>query len=166
MASRKVPDRIAVFTFDPGGTTGVAWGVMKPEQTLNETLNGAELASCDITGDYKQQAGKLYDLWTGLVYNWNVEREISLDDTYCVSEGFSLSRIGSRDKVGLYPVWIAAMFEGLVWNEGVRVEYQEPSTKGRSTSARMKRWGIWERGVSEHRKDAMRHLAYKVNKLI
>jgi hypothetical protein len=163
---KTIPDQLAVMAFDPGGTTGVAWGVMKVEPTLNETLNGAELGSCDITGDYRQQAGKLADLWSGLVYNWNIERQISLENIHCVSEGFSLHKIGSREKVGLYPVWIAAMFEGFVWRLGVRVMYQEPSTKSRSTSARMKRWGCWQRGVSEHRKDAMRHLAYRVNKLI
>lgn len=164
--SKKVPDRIAVMAFDPGGTTGVAWGAMKVRDTLAATLKGAFLASCDITGDYQQQAGKLQDLWTGLSYAWTVEEELPADDVHLVSEGFSLSKIGSREKVGLYPVWIAAMVEGLVWPSGTRVAYQEPSTKSRSTTARMKRWGCWEVGVSQHRKDAMKHLAYRVNQLI
>lgn len=161
-----VPDRLAIMTFDPGGTTGVAWGVMDVEGTLAETLQGAELASCDITGNHQQQANKLHDLWTTLHYGWLVERQIPDDNIHLVSEGFSLSKIGSREKVGLYPIWIAAMFEGLVWVSGARIVYQEPSTKRRSTTARMKRWGCWERGASEHRKDAMRHLAYRVNQLI
>lgn len=163
---KTLPDRIAVMAFDPGGTTGVAWGVMKVEDTLAATLGGAELASADITGEYQQQATKLYDLWTGFKFHWIVELQVPSDCVHLVSEGFSLSKFGSREKVGLYPVWISAMLEGLVWEDGDRVHYQEPSTKSRSTSARMKRWGCWERGVSDHRKDAMRHLAYRVNQLI
>jgi hypothetical protein len=166
MMSKKVPSRIAVMTFDPGGTTGVAWGAMKVRDTLAATLQGAFLASCDITGEYQQQADKLHELWTGLSYAWTVEEELAADDVHLVSEGFSLHKIGSREKVGLYPVWISAMFEGMLWQSGTRVVYQEPSTKSRSTTERMKRWGCWERGVSQHRKDAMKHLAYFVNGLI
>lgn len=166
MASKASPDRLAVMAFDPGGTTGVAWGVMQVRDTLAATLQGAELASCDLTGEYQQQATKLLDLWNTLVFGWNVEREIPLDCIHLVSEGFSLRKFGSSDKKGLYPVWISAMFEGLVWESGVRMRYQEPATKSRSTSARMKRWECWEVGVSDHRKDAMRHLAFRVNKLI
>jgi hypothetical protein len=163
---KTVPDRLAVMAFDPGGTTGVAWGKMDVQPTLAETLQGAELFSCDLTGDYQEQALKLARLWSNMNFQWTVEQELSAASVHLVSEGFSLHKIGSREKVGLYPVWISAMFEGLVYQSGARVVYQEPSTKSRSTSARMKRWGCWERGVSDHRKDAMRHLAYRVNKLI
>lgn len=166
MSTKAAPDRLAVMAFDPGGTTGVAWGVMQVRDTLAATLQGAELASCDLTGEYQQQARKLYDLWTTLNFGWTVERQIPADNVHCVSEGFILRKFGSSDKKGLYPVWISAMFEGLVDGDGVAVRYQEPATKSRSTSARMKRWGCWEVGVSDHRKDAMRHLAFRVNKLI
>lgn len=165
--AKLAPDKIAVMAIDPGGTTGVAFGQMRVRDTLGETLKGAYvLGSCDVTGDYQQQAVKLFDMWTSLSYHWTIELGIPADNVHLVSEGFSLSKFGSREKVGLYPVWIAAMLEGLAWASGVRVRYQEPATKSRSTSARMKRWGCWERGVSDHRKDAMRHLAYRVNQLI
>lgn len=151
---------------DPGGTTGVAAGTMLVKGTLAETLQGAQLVTCDVTGDYQTQAAKLYDMWTALQYGWSVEEQIPDEDIHLVSEGFSLHKIGSREKVGLYPVWIAAMLEGMLWRSGQRVVYQEPSTKSRSTTVRMKRWGVWERGASEHRKDAIKHLAYRVNQLI
>lgn len=164
--AKKVDDRIAVMAFDPGGTTGVAWGIMKVEDTLAATLQGAELASADITGEYQEQAVKMYDLWMAMVARWNVERQLRLDSIHLVSEGFTLRKFGSSAKVGLYPVWIAAMFEGLLWDTGMRVRYQEPAAQGRSTSARLKRWGAWEVGVSPHRRSAMKHLAYRVNQLI
>lgn len=166
MSSRKVADKIAVMAFDPGGTTGVAWGCMTPRQTLSETLNGAELASADITGNHHQQAEKMRELWMTMVMRWNVERQISLENVHLVSESFTLRKFGSSNKLGLYPVWILAMFEGLVWDAGFRVVQQDPSTQARSTSARLKRWGAWEVGVSPHRRSAMKHLAYRVNKLI
>lgn len=164
--AKKVDDRIAVMAFDPGGTTGVAWGIMKARTTLNETLNGAELASCDITGDHRQQAVKMYDLYMAMVARWNVERQVPLPSIHVVSENFTLRKFGSSNKQGLYPVWILAMFEGLLWDTGFRVTLQDPSTQGRSTSARLKRWGAWEVGVSPHRRSAMKHLAYRVNQLI
>jgi hypothetical protein len=166
VGSKAAPDRLAVMAFDPGGTTGVAWGIMQVRDTLAATLQGAELASADITGEYQQQATKLLDLWTTLHFGWSVERQVPADNIHCVSEGFLLRKFGSSDKRGLYPVWISAMFEGLAWDSGVRVRYQEPSTQARSTSARLKRWGAWEVGVSPHRRSAMKHLAFRVNKLI
>lgn len=161
-----VPDKLAIMAFDPGGTTGVGWATMDVKGTLAETLQGAEIASCDITGTYQQQASKLVDLWNTMYYGWTIERGIPADCVELVSEGFTLRKFGSSDKKGLYPVWISAMVEGALWKTGVRVVYQDPSTKGRTTTARMKRWGIWERGASQHRKDTMKHIAYRVNQLI
>lgn len=165
MHSKIVADRVGLFTFDPGGTTGVAWALLELRATLAETLQEGEVFSQDITGTYQEQAHKLDELLSALRYEWTVERGLSAEHLYVVSEGFSLSKIGSREKVGLYPIWISAMFEGLV--DGLdTVEYQEPSTKSRSTTARMKRWSVWPRGASEHQKDARRHLCYKLNGLL
>jgi hypothetical protein len=162
---RTIPDYIGVFAFDPGGTTGVAWSMMKVHATVAETLQAAEVFSQDVTGDHREQAVKLDELLMACEYEWTVERALSAGDIYVVSEGFSLHKIGSREKVGLYPVWVAAMFEGLVHGRH-EVVYQEPSEKKYATSARMKRWGLWRRGGSEHEKDARRHIAIRLNKII
>jgi hypothetical protein len=140
--------------------------MMKMYATVAETLQNAEVFSQDVTGTYQEQAIKLEGLLAALSYEWTVERGLSASGLHVVSEGFSLRKFGSSDKVGLYPVWIAAMFEGMLVERGIEVVYQEPSLKSYATSARMKRWGIWPRGASEHQKDARRHIAIRLNKIL
>lgn len=163
--AKVLKDHVGIFAFDPGGTTGVAWSMMKLRTTMAETLKAAEVFSQDITGEHDEQAVKLDEMFTATAMAWNVERMLPLDCIYVVSEGFTLRKIGSSAKVGLYPVWVAAMFQGMVYGRAV-VEYQEPAQKKYATNDRLKRWGLWVPGQSDHQRDARRHIAIRLNRLL
>lgn len=92
-----------------------------------------------------------------------------------VMEDFVIrGRIGTTERVGLAPVRIGALLQGMLWGQhGPLVNaansaalftpvLQSPSDAMRyATSARLKAWGLWQVG-SDHKRDAARHWALYV----
>lgn len=165
MPSIVVPDQVGVFAFDPGGTTGVGWALMDVKDTVAKTLRYADIQTVEVTGDWKEQARKLRDLWLAVSHEWK-ERGLAGQHTYLIREDFNLYKFRSSDKKGVYPIWISAMLEGLLDLTDVDIIAQQVvQAKRFATNARLKRWGVYVPG-SEHKRDAVRHIAFKLNKVI
>ena len=158
-----------VMTIDPGGTTGVAFGVLDLSldslTTVKEILEDARVWTDEVEGSYEEQAMVLFDLLLAWVHNEG------LASYEVVIEGFAL-RTQNAD---LSPVEVTAGLVTLFAREGVRdlVSYQDPgNAKQMVTLKRLSTFGLegFRRGlagrVSDHRTDALRHLALRVMRLV
>lgn len=166
---------LGVMAVDPGGTTGVAWGVFPTEHAVDTRCELArDLGSGEVTGDYQYQAARIVEHW----------REFS---AWCEGQGVGARlvvedfvlrvRSASSDRAQLMPVRVAACIEGILiestlgcamplgrvgWEAMLAVYddvvYQTAAAaKGYATDARLRRWGFWVRG-SRHCRDAWRHV--------
>lgn len=172
MSQNAVPT-YGVFVLDPGGSSGLAWGRVRDEGTVAERLAAREWAGSDtlVDPDWMTQARVISRQWA----NFRAACHRAGLPAYFVCEDFILTHLGSSERTGLYPVWIAAAVVG--YRNGMADAYelggfgpaapvdtvwQQPSqAKTYATDDRLKRWGLWVKG-REHERDAWRHFAYFV----
>lgn len=163
-----VPDWVAVAAVDPGGVTGVARGVFPVGSagSIAEALAGAtQLESWEEEGSVVDQAASIADEladWFG----WMNMNGIAIPNLKFVIESFALR----QRHADLSPIEIRhqliARWDVMGWNGRVAAESQTPAdAKSYATNARLRRWGGWVVG-SPHRRDAMRHLLLKVNRIM
>lgn len=180
MPARSIPDIFAVYAFDPGTTTGVARGIFLPRDTLASTLaTGVQAGweTWETKGPIGSQAMEIALEFTDWEFECHVERGIALQDIHLVSEDFQLrpskARGAGSDPRMLDPVRVIAGVETLMWSRTLgsdkpvrEIERQMPGlAKGRFNSDRLRRVGGWVVG-SEHRRDANKHLCYRVNQVL
>lgn len=160
---------------DPGGVSGVAQGLFLPQRTLARTLGRAVgkgvVGAWTVEGSYQEQALAIVSSWERLLFHWTVELSQPSGSAYLVVESFKVRRMD----VQLSPVEVRAGIETLLY---VRGSYDGCGTGGReqspsdamgfATNARLRDWGLYPfgRGRGDHKRDALRHLALKVNRLI
>lgn len=161
------------FVLDPGGSSGLAWAVLRDEGTIAERLLSREKAGTDTISDpsWMAQAREISRRW--IDFRAACHRQGIA--AYFVCEDFILTRLKSSDRVGLYPIWVAAAVVGYrngladAYELGgfgpaapIEVFWQSPSqAKTYATDDRLRRWDLWIKG-REHERDACRHLAYFV----
>jgi hypothetical protein len=166
----------AVLALDPGGTTGVAAGYFKLRPTRRETLETmVNLKSGEVKGDWLEQARRLAKIMSMFVFTANVENEIPLPNIHIVLEDFVLRRRESGGATGnLTSCWVAAGAVAIFHTVGMddevggvhAVEWQQAGqAKSLASNDRLKSYGLWIVG-SEHKRDAVRHLVLKADKLI
>jgi len=159
-----------VFALDPGGSSAMAWGRVRDEGSIAERIAARERwGSITISDpDWMKQAREISQRWA----DFRTDCHRAGLPAYFVCEDFILTRFGSSDRTGLYPVWVAAAVVGYrngmadAYESGgfgpaapIEVIWQSPSTaKTYATDERLKRWGIWIVG-KEHERDAWRHFA-------
>lgn len=151
--------RFGVFALDPGGSSGLAWGVVQEAGSVAERIAAMESAGTATVSDpdWLEQAKQIAARWRTFRDDCQAQGILA----YYVCEDFILTHLGSSDRTGLYPVWIGAATVGILSGSGepVDVWWQQPSVaKTYATDERLKRWGLWVRG-KEHERDACRHLA-------
>lgn len=154
--------RHAVFAVDPGGTSGIAAGYVDLKSTLKETLLGIERRKAvEIEGAWKVQAHQIAEAMEKFQFGANVETGLSLDRIHFVFEDFVLRMPATT--TNLTSIWVAAAAVILF---GRDVTWQTASdAKSKATNERLKLWGLWEVG-SEHKRDAWRHFALYVDRLM
>lgn len=167
---------VGIMAFDPGGTTGVAWGVYDlDEPGIVERLDsGVMVGEGQLTGGEPYQAAMMYEKWRGF-------------QGYCAEKGWPSTVIvedfilrpgkATADREGLSPIRLTALFEGILIAGSVGtymaeeedwalvataampvVVKQSPAqAKGFATKERLKRWGQWRVGM-QHARDARRHV--------
>lgn len=182
MDSVLLPDWVGLFAVDPGGKTGCAEGLfeLRRAKTVGERFaQGSELRSWEVHGDELEQGVQLateFEAFRRTCWASGVRRvELVIEDFNLRPTG-----IGSTARAGLAPVRVTSTMLGvrigkaLQWETttgrvsvgtDVPVVYQQPSEiKGFATNARLKKWGVYVVG-SDHRRDAVRHLAVRLAKL-
>lgn len=183
MKVRKVPEGLhAVLAVDPGNTTGVAAAYFDFKWTLIETLQGKQAAkSVEVDGDWLKQGYLIAEMMWRFLYRANVENGIPIPRIHFVFEDFVLRRRESGGATGnLTSCWVAAsavtafklvcvreargpllksiLAEDIKWT-------QASQAKGFATNDRLKIWKMYEVG-SEHKRDAWRHVALRVNEIL
>lgn len=165
-----VPEGVHAFFFvDPGGTSGVAAAHIELGPTLKSTFEQGVIMkkTVEVEGPWLVQANVLGEMIERFIYVAQAEKGIPSDRIHIGFENYT-RRPGSKDN-NLEPVYVIAGTQGLLWAKGWKtIDFilQEPSeAKGFARNERLKLWGLWEVG-SEHKRDAMRHLAYRVNRVL
>jgi hypothetical protein len=156
---------LAIIGVDPGTTTGVALvvverprmvaGVATPKSVW-KALSVADVESYDVTGAPALQGWEImttYREWRE-PYRYNA----------IVFEDFMLTPgHGSDTRSLLDPVRVTWACEALCRTRaGLRwatIIMQPPSAKQFANNDRLRRHGLWVKGSSEHRRDAIRHVA-------
>lgn len=180
-----VPDVFGVMSVDPGGKTGCAVGVFRPQATVAATLRRArrkgaiKVAECSNM-DPVQSAWELSHTWREFKYLCNVDYGIPLGWIWLVIEDFH-TRTVLADLAPVKVTWglrtIQRIPLGLEagevreWHDDVPEDgliYQEASdAKKYATSARLRSWKLFDLGRgSEHKRDALRHLALRVSRVM
>lgn len=153
----------AVFAVDPGGVTGCAHGLFEARPTVRECLqDGGEVAAFEVEGDSIVQSHEIRDVFL----DWSHGLTRDGFEVHLVFESFNLR----TQHADLSPVEVIAGVRTLLHGtkRRFRVSFQSPGdAKGFATSARLRDWSLFAYGRgSEHKRDALRHLALKVNKLL
>lgn len=183
-----VPDAFALCVFDPGRATGVAQGAFRSQATEAATLRRAlvkrAVRMAVVDGVCWEQGHQLAKIWRDFRFRMVVEWGIAEPYVFLVVEDFNLRQMA----VDLAPVEVfAALRTAQVskvsagWTddvpEGRLVRPSASEAKTHATDARMREWGLWElacvadrRGgrklLGDHARDASRHLALGVNKVL
>jgi hypothetical protein len=165
---------IAIMAMDPGRTTGMARGLFGPgmEAGVADAFdNVVDFETWDVTGPCVLQAWEIaheFHEWASglLADGW------SADEIALVYEDFQLR----TQNVDLSPVMVWSGVDALLvpgrsgragtldgYALGCDVTPQQPADIKRvCTGARLREWGCWERGISEHRRDATRHVCLRL----
>lgn len=160
--------KIAIFSVDPGTTSGVARGIVRTAKghTAWDCLKVSEIESWEVEGSPPEQAWEImgeYEDWSKEVQSsWKPGARIELVLT-CESFQIRVGKGASSRKDLLDPVRVASGMEALSYNRAgecwAPIIYQSPSSaKTYATNERLRRADIWVKG-SDHRRDAVRHLS-------
>lgn len=169
MATDKSKTRIGVFAIDPGGTTGVAWGVFSWKGTVGKTVAEGQLMGSDQVGidhevEHAHEVLAHYERFCALCHRAGVKRIVLIIEDFVLRP-----QVATKGREMLSPVRITAILEGIAWGRyGAKLDYvlQGPSeAKGFATNDRLKRWGVQTHGGGRHAKDAWRHIAVYLAKL-
>lgn len=186
-SSSRIPERFAIMAVDPGETTGVARAFLNASRAgssmsslmkraiRKDALRVEQVRPALMPGHPKaasaSQASQLYRTWERFQFKANVELAIPYGAIWLVIEDFQLRQRSAE----LWPVEVTHALLGLLtgrdgtWAGCVRtdcIEFQQPSTAMTyATNDRLKRWGLWTRGM-EHGRDATRHLALAASRIL
>jgi len=163
-----VPEGVhAILAIDPGGTTGVAGGYYELKRSIRKTLTeGCRMhKTSEVGGHWLDQAEELATIVNRFRYTAHVEQQLPSAHVHLVWENYT-RRPAATDN-DLHAVYVtAAACAQLAREVYVGITWQEPSeAKGYATNERLHNWGLWVRG-SEHMRDANRHLARKLDRLL
>jgi hypothetical protein len=167
----------AVFAVDPGGNTGLAWGVFHKEaETVKEAIEGRFCTGqLTISGYDANQVTEICRIWRRLYKEWVYSLGIDPRDCHMVIEDFVL---GPKTPSGKDPLRAINIGQGVkYYRMGSAHEHERwncgpvpPTvcwfqTPGQASSfakkERLVDWGVWIRG-KQHERSAWRHVALRV----
>lgn len=168
-----------LFVVDPGGHTGIAWGIINPKArtSIDAIANRLFSGSETIEGDTFEQAVAIYRLWTKWKRECVHQHFIKPDLVELIFEDFTL-RGGQMPagKVPIEPARITCAFEGYrmamrdSWHKGLRhytpiIFQQAGDGKRYQTRERLTAAGAWIRG-REHERTAFAHMILRANNIL
>lgn len=160
--------RLGIFTIDPGGHTGMSWGIYNMNAGLVKTAmrTRTHSASTTIVGDELEQLDLTlmhYDLFMDVCADEGVPCELVIED-------FSLLP-GSHTpgKEGISPVRHAWVFVGYLWSRAdfdQQIIWQLPGVGMRyNTRQMLENWHCWIVG-KEHERAAFAHAGARLQKIL
>lgn len=168
-----LPSSVALFAIDPGGTTGCAAGVFDLRRlTVAKVLGRAQakgnFKTWNVTGDNVKQNWEIARAVTDYYYQMHVERAlIVFSSFYVVTEDFNLRQMSAD----LSPVERNSGIETLLapafkdrWSD-VWSKQSASEAKGFCNDKMLDRWGLL-RGKTPHERDATRHIARRLDRLL
>lgn len=170
---------VGIFAVDPGGSTGLAWGVFDPHAEIGESLRGRMKAgSATVTGDIRPQIRAISTRWQDFYRECVQVGQMPHTQVWYVCENFLYHG-------GSYAGDSAMISTALIWGvEGYRLGRADQWSTGRgrrqvsvpdvvlqtagdaqafANDARLRDWGLWIRG-KEHERSAWRHVAMFLKK--
>lgn len=182
MGGKIVPDRFAIMTLDPGGTSAVATGLFRTDRgddmlrsVFERAVKKRQIRSWEVRGDSELQAWAICEQWSNFKFRCNVEYFIPEKDIHFVIEDFALrelnAQLNSVEVIAGIKTLLVKKLQPKTANDNLvrwplgRPEYQQPSTAKRVKNDRLRDLGIWVVG-SEHERDARRHLVAKVSEIL
>jgi hypothetical protein len=171
-------ETIGAMVVDPGGTTGLLWGVFKleGENTYAMVRDGIhkrmEVRYRDMD-DWRENeisaAEHIAQQWLELTFYWTVECGIPKEHQFLVIEDFILDPVNSarftKDRSMLSPVRITCHIQGMLYQYDPQYVFQMPSMAQQITSERLKRHDLWYVG-SEHCRLVTKHAVTLVRGLL
>lgn len=165
---------VAIFSVDPGGTSGCATALLDLGQiTVAKAMRRAR-AKANINtwvehGNFKEQSWAIARRFVDFHFTVQIEQSlIQAGNVMFVSESFQLREMGAD----LSPVEVKAGIEVLLtetyeeWEDGQFYQTQTASeAKGFCSDQMLDRWGLLK-GRTPHERDALRHLARRLDKLL
>lgn len=178
----------AIFAVDPGGHTGVAWGIFDVSVGDVGAALGTRVhdGSTTFEGDERKQIMDLAALWAEFYRLCTTERGMSAQDVELVFEDFTLrpgSHGGGKDgtsperitwgfegfRMGAHYQWIKthkktpAWMPAIIWQTpGDSAAFGKPI--GGKSQHKLKEWGVWIVG-REHERSAWSHVALRIGKI-
>ena len=172
-----------LFSVDPGGSSGTAWGVFDcggRKNTVMAAMDSKSFVNSDtITGDEITQARAIAKRWSGFLDMCVNSLMLPLGNVHLICEDWTLEpRFRSKGKDTTIPLRIIWALNGYRYGQADEFDrngwgpiYQPDMimqpvnlVKTYATDERLKMWGCWIRG-KEHERDAWRHIAYRIAKL-
>lgn len=183
-----IPDKFAVMAFDPGGTTGEAFGFFNAGR-IAEPSTGAVLRRAvrkrrlvvnqfgdkldpDLLAKEAAHGAYIFRRWVEFTAEANMAG-IAIPDIHLVIEDFQLNR-AVADLAPVKVTWAAlgllreasGTWASMSLRPEGKLHFQPPSTAMTyATNERLRSWGLWKVGA-EHGRDAARHLALRVSKIL
>jgi hypothetical protein len=166
------------MAIDPGGHTGVAWGLFDDRARLVEVAmrEGSFKESATIEGDEYEQMELLYQLWTDFKAECVNVRCLDPDKVELVAEDFILKPgYHKPGKEGISPARILWAFEG--YRRGRAAKFrrdkhisplilQTPGDAARYNKRTiLTSWDCWIRG-KEHERAAFAHIGLRMHKIL
>lgn len=164
----KRTSKVAILAIDPGETTGVAAARVDLSylDALPTLRNAENKKSMEVTGNYLEQGLHLAEIMNKFVFTMNTRFMIPTYQIHIVIENFVLRRTRQGGATGnLTSCWVGGAAVGAFGDDTLITWQNASDAKSYATNDRLQMWDMYERG-SAHMRDANRHLALKVNKLL
>jgi hypothetical protein len=169
---------VGIFSVDPGGHSGVAWGIF---DTSPKTIAGALATkradgSETYEGDWHKQVAEISEQWRTFLKTCVHEEGLSPEQVEFVCENFiqipGLTAGGTDSTLplliigGIYGYRLGALAE---WERNENGPAAAPSmilqlagqASTFATGQRLREWGLWVRG-REHERSAWKHVALRI----
>ena len=173
---------LGIFANDPGGTTGLAWGIFNPHADSIEEAIATRLhsGSCDITGDAPTQIREIASIWQSFYRTCVNVGRLPVENVLYIAEDFvpAGGAVGGESQaISLAVLWgvegyrmgqadeFKRLKRGAVVHCQPVVRQLASHAKGFGTGPRLKTWGVWVKG-SDHQRSAWSHIAYYLQKRI
>jgi hypothetical protein len=171
---------IGIFACDPGGATGLAWGICNPDVDFGESLlSRTSSGSMTIKGDVRAQIRAIAEEWRKFYQHCVQEAMLPHNHVWYVCEDYiyhgGVNYSGESAKISTALIWGVEgyrMGRADQWSNshGHRKISVPPvilqtasSASGYATDARLKNWGLWVKG-RDHERSAWRHFALFLQK--